>query len=108
MTEAPEQAPALIAQLEQNLERKQIDCIRMEIVAGIESPPEFAQQRMEYQVARLSASLAGSASKADHLHDPRLLQEEWCLIGALPADVEAELDTRFLRALDAWHQQEEA
>lgn len=107
LTEAPEQAPALIAQLEQNLERKQIGCIQMEIVAGIESPPEFAQQRMEYQVARLSASLAGSASKADHLHDPRLLQEEWCLIGALPADVEAELDTRFLRALDAWRQQED-
>lgn len=108
LTEAPEQAPALIAQLEQNLERKQIWCIRMEIVAGVESPPEFAQQRMEYQVARLSASLAGGGSKADTVHDPRLIQQEWCLTGALPADVEAELDTRFLRALDAWQQQEEA
>ena len=108
LTEAPEQAPDLIAQLEQNLERKRVCCIRMEIIAGIESPPEFAQQRMEYQVARLSASLAGSASKTETLHDPRLLQEEWCLTGALPADVEAELDTRFLRALDACWQREDA
>ncbi len=108
LTEAPEQAPDLIAQLEQNLERKRVCCIRMEIIAGIESPPEFAQQRMEYQVARLSASLAGGASKTETLHDPRLLQEEWCLTGALPADVEAELDTRFLRALDACWQREDA
>ena len=101
-------ALALSASLERNLERKRIWCVCMEIAAGVESPPEFAALRMEYQVARLSASLAGAAAKADALYDPRRLQEEWCLTGALPAGTEAELDARFLRALDAWRQREEA
>ncbi|MBL8251200.1 MAG: DUF349 domain-containing protein [Candidatus Competibacter sp.] len=108
LTEAPERAPELIAALEQNLERKRIWCLCLEIVAGVESPPEWAQQRMEYQVARLSASLAGASAKnGDALYDPRLLQEQWCLTGALPAEPEAALDARFLDALRAWRQREE-
>ncbi|MDG4551213.1 MAG: DUF349 domain-containing protein [Candidatus Contendobacter sp.] len=101
-------APALRADLERNLERKRIWCVCMEIVAGMESPPECAALRMEYQVARLSASLAGAAVKADAIYDPRRLQEHWCLTGALPAEAEAALDARFLRALDAWRRREEA
>ena len=100
-------ASALRASLEQNLERKRIWCVCMEIVAGLESPPEFAALRMEYQVARLSASLAGGATKADAIYDPRRLQEQWCLTGALPAKAEAELDARFLRAFDTWRRREE-
>ena len=95
------------AGLERNLERKRIWCVCMEIVAGVESPPEFAALRMEYQVARLSASLAGAVANSDAIYDPRRLQEQWCLTGALPAGAEAELDARFLRALDAWRRREE-
>lgn len=80
----------------------------MEIAAGVDSPPECTQQRMEYQVARLSASLAGAASKVDTLYDPRLLREQWCLTGALPTEVEEELDARFLHALQTWWQREDA
>jgi len=109
LVDAPEQARSLRSKLEQNLDNKRIWCICMEIAASVESPPECAQQRMEYQVARLSASLAGnSTAKTDALYDPRLLQEQWCLAGALPAEAEAELDARFLRALQAWWQQEDA
>lgn len=104
----PAPASAARASLERNLERKRIWCVCMEIVAGLESPPEFAALRMEYQVARLSASLAGAAVKSDAIYDPRRLQEQWCLTGALPAVVETELDARFLRALDAWRRREEA
>lgn len=101
-------ARELRTRLERNLERKRIWCVCMEIVAGMESPPEFAALRMEYQVARLSASLAGATAKTDAIYDPRRLQEQWCLTGALlPADAEAELDARFLGALDAWRQREE-
>ncbi|MDG4594926.1 MAG: DUF349 domain-containing protein [Candidatus Contendobacter sp.] len=104
----PAPASAVRAGLEHNLERKRIWCVCMEIVAGVESPPEFAALRMEYQVARLSASLAGAAVKSDAIYDPRRLQEQWCLTGALPAEAEAALDARFLRALDAWRRREEA
>jgi exonuclease SbcC len=104
----PGPAQTLRLSLERNLERKRIWCVCMEIVAGVESPPEQAQLRMEYQVARLSASLAGAATKAEALYDPRQLQERWCLTGALPAGAAAELDARFLRAVQAWWQREEA
>lgn len=108
LTGLPEQARDLLIRLEQNLQRKRIWCVCMEIVAGVESPPEFAQLRMEYQVARLSASLAGAAARVDSLYDPRLLQEQWCLTGALPAEAAAELDARFLHALRTWQQREDA
>lgn len=104
LTNSPEQMQSLRAYLEQNLERKKIWCVCMEIVAGIESPPAFAPMRMEYQVARLSASLAGGAVKPEALYDPRALREQWCLSGALPTEEAAELDTRFLRAAQAWWQ----
>ena len=107
-SESADPARELRASLERNLERKRIGCVCMEIVAGMESPPEFAALRMEYQVARLSASLAGAAAKADAIYDPRRLQEQWCLTGALPAGAEAELDARFLRALEVWQRREES
>lgn len=103
----PEQLQTLRANLERNMERKRIWCVCMEIIAGVESPPEQAQLRMEYQVARLSASLTGSVAKAGAFYDPHQLREQWCLTGALPAEEEAELDSRFLRAMQIWWQREE-
>ncbi len=99
-------AAAQRATLERNLERKQVWCVCMEILAGVESPPQFAQQRMEYQVARLSASLAGAAAKGDAIYDPLLLQQHWWATGALPAEAAAALDTRFAQAYQTWQQQQ--
>jgi hypothetical protein len=107
LTGSAEEARERQASLERNLERKKVWCVCMEIVAGVESPPAFAQLRMEYQVARLSASLAGAAAKNETLYDPPQLQEQWCLTGALPATEEAELDARFMNAVQAWRQREE-
>ncbi|MDG4555274.1 MAG: DUF349 domain-containing protein [Candidatus Competibacter sp.] len=107
LTGAPDQAQAARARLEHTLKRKQIWCVCMEIVAGVDSPPEFAQLRMEYQVARLSASLAGGGVNTETLYDPRQLQEQWWLTGALPTQAAAELDTRFLHAARVWWQREE-
>ncbi len=103
----PDRMQAARARLEHDLERKQIWCVCMEIMAGVDSPPEFTQLRMEYQVARLSASLAGGALKPEMIHDPRQLQEQWCLTGALPAQAAAELDARFLHAVQVWWQRED-
>ncbi len=104
----PEQAQVLRETLEQNLPRKQAWCVCMEIVAGVESPSEHAQLRMSYQVARLSASLAGGAAmKSDALYDVPQLQEQWFLNGALPETAAVALDERFLHALQIWQQREE-
>ena len=105
----PEQARTLQETLEQNLPRKQTWCVCMEIVAGMESPPDQAQLRMTYQVARLSASLAGGAAvKSDALYDAQQLQEQWFLNGALPETAAVALDERFLCALQTWRQREES
>lgn len=106
LTDTPNAVGDLRARLERNLEQKQLWCVSMEIIAGVESPPECAQLRMQHQVARLSASLASDA-KAKMLHDPQRLQEQWCLTGALPAEAEAALDDRFLVALYAWWRRED-
>ena len=107
LTAPPEQVKQLRTELEHNLERKKIWCVCMEIVAGMESPPAFAQMRMEYQVARLSASLAGDVTKPEALYDSKALREQWCLTGALPTEEEAELDARFLNALQTeWRREE--
>ena len=97
---------ALHGTLSGNLARKRVWCVCMEIVAGVDSPPEYAALRMEYQVARLSASLAGARVQGDALYDARQLQEQWFRCGALPAAEATALDSRFLRAAQAWWQRE--
>lgn len=101
----PDGAPAeartqLIRILESQLERKQTWCVHLEILMGVESPPEAAGLRMQHQVARLSASLTGGSRSNTAPDDLQRLQERWCLTGALPAPAEAALDARFVRALE--------
>ncbi len=67
----PDAGADLADALEQQPEAQAAWCVCMEIIAGVESPPDRAQLRMEYQVARLSASLAGgTVVKSDALYDP--------------------------------------
>ena len=60
---SPEQIQAARAPGAQPGAQANLGNVCMEIVAGVDSPPEFASLRMEYQVARLSAPLAGAPSK---------------------------------------------
>ncbi|MFO1429660.1 MAG: DUF349 domain-containing protein [Candidatus Competibacteraceae bacterium] len=98
-----EACQSLLQTLTANLPKKQLLCLRMEIAAGVESPPEYAQARMEYQVARLSESFGGRdlqkfGNAAEEAHN---IQEEWHLLGALPAVQNESLEQRFERALAA-------
>jgi len=96
---------ALIQELTDNLEQKQMLCIRMEVVASVESPPEFAKARMEYQVQRLSRSFTqrdvadlATAKRQEALE----IEQQWYSTGLLPAAQNAALEQRFLRALEAF------
>ncbi len=85
-----------------NVKRKQLLCLRLEVLAKIDSPPEFAKARMEYQVARLTESLTGGALARKSLtEEVRAIQDEWHSMGALPPDQEQVLEARFARALSA-------
>lgn len=83
---------------QQEAERRELRrelCLRMEIATQVESPEEFAQERMEYQVARLSQSL--SAGHYQESTDAATIAEQWFLI----AGAEDNLEQRFQRAYQA-------
>lgn len=103
LAEGPEARQALCRTLLGNLPGKQELCLRMEIVAGLESPPELAKARMELQVARLSESLSNRDIRSEEgpLEEAREIEEEWHLLGALPAAQNTALEARFERALAA-------
>jgi len=84
------------------LERKEILCIRMEILAGIESPPKQHKARMEYQVMRLSEAMSGGEKNVDKQEDAREIQLEWYLNGLI-ADEAMELEQRFAKARTAFY-----
>ncbi len=77
-------------------ERREALCIRMEILAGIDSPPEFAQARMAYQVSRLSDAMSGGEERPPDQWEE--LVRDWCLEGPAPPGAADALETRFQRA----------
>jgi hypothetical protein len=91
---------ALLQILRANLDSKQTLCLRMEILAGVESPKEFAQARMQYQVLRLSESLH-KGSVVESSDEARAIEVQWHLVGLLPPEQNELLEGRFQRALAA-------
>lgn len=72
-------------------------CLQLEILAGLDSPPEFTQQRLEYQVTRLAERMG--EGEADPLHDAAQLLQRWYL--SAPAPTDPGLIARFRRIREA-------
>ncbi len=79
-----------------NLETRESLCLRIEILSGVESPPEYAEARMAYQVERLATALGGRGASGDE--DAEALIRAWCLIGPAPCEHAAALEARFEHA----------
>jgi DNA repair protein SbcC/Rad50 len=84
--------------LASNLDMAESLCVRIEILAGIDSPPQAQQRRMQFQVARLNRELS-QGLKETRTPDEQLreIQIDWYCLGALPAS-STDLDTRFNHA----------
>ena len=84
-------------------ERAEI-CLRLEILAQIDSPPECAAERLAFQVNRLQEHLATGEGnpQATSAH----LIERWYLAGPAPAAEVGALERRFEQALTALIQAE--
>lgn len=75
------------------------DCVlEIEQLAGLDSPPEDRQRRLDLQVGKLAARMRGSdaASPAIALHS---VLSQWIEIGPIP-NSEAALESRYLHALE--------
>ncbi|MBK1644722.1 hypothetical protein CKO25_08690 [Thiocapsa imhoffii] len=81
----------------ENAERRGQLCLQLEILAGVETPRELAQQRMEFQVARLTERMVDGED--DPLQGSARLLREWYLCG--PAPLSDGMDARFARVRTA-------
>lgn len=95
LAQSAAQDPARLAELRkrfsENARLKNRLCLQLEIIAGVESPPDLAQQRLEFQVARLAERMVEGEDTPPRgatglLHD-------WYLTG--PAPLNEELNARF-------------
>ncbi len=84
--------------LAENQDRAELICVRMEILAGLQSPPEATERRMQYQVDRLNRGLSrGERDTRSRAEQLRELQQEWYCLGPVMEDGE-QLRQRFLAA----------
>lgn len=83
---------------EQRTEQARDLLIRIEFIAGLESPPQDRQRRMDYQVSRLSARLRGD-NVGNVEAELGAWLSEWYAVGALPTDQAADLHKRYAHAL---------
>jgi len=78
-----------------NLRARQSLCLRLEILTGVDSPPEYAQARMAHQVERLSSALQARSDTDGESADELL--RAWCLLGPAPTGHANELEARFYK-----------
>ncbi len=95
-TEARERL--LAAQAANQAKREEL-CLHMEILAGIDSPPEAQEARMAYQVERLSEAM--HQGKPEPAAEAQTVAQAWCFTGAGNTGAEQALEERFRRALNA-------
>jgi hypothetical protein len=88
---------ALAATVDAALRRRHDLAIEMEIVAGVETPPDDQQQRLALQVARLNQ---GMRSRGQVVEDPVELARRFCSTGPA-ADRSPRTRDRFFRACEA-------
>jgi hypothetical protein len=88
--------------LEDNLQQRLQLCLQLEVAAGIESPPEYADARMEYQVSLLSDALQQKFEQTKSRDEQlRELQIAWLQAGPVASEDRPMLDARFTRVLQA-------
>lgn len=74
---APEDAATLLAEA-------RLLAIRLEFLAGLESPPEDKAKRMQYQVDRLAQSMSGEAARLSASEEAADAEKTWLAMYALP------------------------
>ncbi|WP_455223565.1 DUF349 domain-containing protein [Kaarinaea lacus] len=79
---------------------KELLCIQMELLAGVESPPESQQRRMEYQVEQLAEKMKQSQDMAIDAEIESLLSQ-WHRSGFMDPAKAQPLEQRFYSVLQS-------
>ena len=91
---------------EETLKEKEILCVRLEILAGIDSPPEATSTRLTYQVARLSAAMSdGQREFKDSQDEVEEIEQDWYLSHAVSPEQTRLLEQRFNKACEVFYSQ---
>ena len=80
-----------------NLEAKQSICLQLEIISKIESPPEFAQDRMQANIERLQSAMVSQDANTNTEAEMSGLMVKYWLTGAVPEHAHDSLVKRFDR-----------
>lgn len=89
--------------LQDNLDQCLEYCLKMEIAAGIESPEEYAEARMRFQVARLADAMHHKHEEPHTRQEQsRALQMVWYQLGPVPRVAQDSLEARFGRVIAAF------
>ncbi|AGA90730.1 small-conductance mechanosensitive channel [Thioflavicoccus mobilis 8321] len=83
--------------LDENHQEREVLCLQLEILAKVDSPAELADERLAFQVSRLTERMA--AGEKDPLANAAGLLSKWYLCGPFPAA--PQLEERFAGARDA-------
>ena len=87
-----------------SLKEKEILCVRLEILAGIDSPPEATSTRLAYQVTRLSAAMSDGERESKNSQDEvEKIEQHWYLSHAVSPEQTRSLEERFKKACEAFY-----
>ena len=86
---------------QQNLSIAEDLLIRLEFLAGIESPARFQAQRMDYQVKRLSERMSGAEPAAGTEEELAELERRWRSLGPVEPAALTDLNARYNAATEA-------
>ncbi len=93
---AIENKEAALPSTQGNLDKKLSICLQLEILSEIDSPPEYARDRMAYQVSRLNARLTtDETGPKDPGQQCRELAAKFLTTGAVPPEQSESLQKRF-------------
>lgn len=73
-------------------------CLQLEILLDIDTPAEFRQVRMEYQVAQMSEAMRSRNETQDEREQALGLLKAWYQLGAMPAVAHESQQTRITMA----------
>ena len=88
--------------LAENLQQRRQLCLQLEVAAGVDSPPEFADERIKHQVSLLADSLQHKLAHTQNPEDRvKELETAWLMAGPVERTENDKLEARFERALSA-------